>query len=160
MNRRKHLGFTVIELMVVIIVIVVLTTISSAAYRSTQSSARDEKRRTDSLMLKGALEEYRADNGEYPLPGNCSGVGAGGANECYGGEAWTILQSAGYIDKIPYPGLKYSTYNYAPDGNAHYVYLGVSPTSYGMLIPMESGNCKTGKNIVASWWGSLTECNF
>ncbi|OYW86406.1 hypothetical protein B7Z17_00465 [Candidatus Saccharibacteria bacterium 32-49-10] len=148
MNRHKQNGFTVIELVVVIIVIALLSTITTIAYRTTQSNARDEKRKSDALMLKAAVEEYYADMGTYPSP-VCDGVG--GMYECHNNEAWNLLVSQGYLSKVPSTGLS---------GNYRWLYS--SPTRYGIYVPLEgaspNNHCKTGRNMTSTWWSSAPDC--
>ena len=165
MKKHKSYGFTVVELIVVIVVIAVLTSITAIAYRSTQADSRDKKRTADAMILKSAVDEYYADNGAYPQPGTCSSGPVGsGLNECWANEVWDILKTNGYLEKVPTPEAK-STYspgstNIAPNGNSYYGYYGGLSGAYGIYIPLESGDCKIGQKIVASWWNSVKTCDF
>lgn len=147
--KLKRLGFTIIELVVVIAIVAILVTITSVAYRKTQENARNETRKTDAAMLTGALEEYRAEYGGYPL---CSQPGG----ECQGDQVWQVLKNEKFLTSIPNPGSRVHISNY------YYQYG--SSTSYGVYIPLESGgaatSCKTGKNMDSSWWSSLATCSF
>lgn len=154
MKKLKQHGFTVVELIIVIVVIALLATIATAAYRSTQAGARDEKRKADALMLRGAIEEYYSMHGTYPRP-VCGGSGT--SNECHDNEAWQLLVNEGLLNKVPVPpaGASRSTYGW----------LWASDTSYGVLVALENGTppnhwCKFGKNMTATWWGSAPECDF
>lgn len=146
MIKHKRFGFTIVELMVVIVAIGLLVGISAIAYRETQKNARDERRKIDAAMLRAAVEDYYADNGDYPKP-EC----AGGASECWNNEAWQALKDGGYIKNIPQPGSEVT----AGGNPVKYGWLYASPSSYGIYIPLESGACKTGKDIQSSWWSSL-----
>ena len=157
--KHKRLGFTIVELIITIVIIAILASITTIAYRETQKNARNEARKTDVAILMGALEEYRADKGGYPVMTTCT-TGPGGANECYAGEVWTLLKDDGYLNNIPLPGLKYSSYNYAPDGKAHYAYYGPSTNAYAIMVLMEPARCKTGKNVKTTWWSSTPMCDF
>ena len=168
MAKHKHLGFTVVELVVVIVVIAMLVTITTIAYRTTQADSRDKKRQADVMMLKAAIEEYYADNGSYPKFTTCT---SWGGTECWIGEAWQLLKDNGYLDKIPMPALKVthsgvaaSNKNQAPDGNSFYGYVSSTADSsgknYAIFVPLESGDCKTGKNVPSGWWNSVKSCDF
>lgn len=62
----KKSGFTLIELLVVISIIAVLSTIGFVAYSTVSKQGRDAKRQSDLKSIQSALEQYRADQGEYP----------------------------------------------------------------------------------------------
>ncbi|HEX7455968.1 MAG TPA: type II secretion system protein GspG [Candidatus Nanoarchaeia archaeon] len=59
-------GFTLVELLVVLAVISVLISIGLASLRRAQASARDGQRRSDIQNIRGALEQYYADENVYP----------------------------------------------------------------------------------------------
>jgi hypothetical protein len=120
------------------------------------------------MMLKAAIEEYYADNGSYPKFTTCT---SWGGTECWIGEAWQLLKDNGYLDKIPMPALKVthsgvaaSNKNQAPDGNSFYGYVSSTADSsgknYAIFVPLESGDCKTGKNVPSGWWSSVKSCDF
>ena len=161
MRKHKHFGFTVVELIVVVVVIAVLTSITAIAYRSTQADSRDKKRMADTMILKSAIDEYYADNGAYPRLTTCEyNSGA----ECVSGQVWTLLKDQGYLERIPMPDLATTTHtdgvNRAPGGKAYYLYLSKNSTEYQVYVPLESGDCKFGKNIVASYWSYVQTCDF
>ena len=154
MIQHKRSGFTVVELIIVIVVVALLATITALAYRSTMASARDEKRKADAAMLRGAIEEYYSMYGDYPKP-VCGG--SGGTYECHANEPWQVLVDRGLLEKVPVPppGASRSTYGW----------LWASNSSYGVLVALENGTppnytCKFGKNMIASWWSSAPECDF
>ena len=161
MKKHKSYGFTVVELIVVIVVIAVLTSITAIAYRSTQADSRDKKRIADAMILKSAIDEYYADNGAYPRLTTCEyNSGA----ECVSGQVWTLLKDQGYLERIPMPDLATTHHtdgvNRAPGGKAYYLYLSRNSTNYQVYVPLESGDCKFGKNIVTSYWSSVKTCDF
>lgn len=162
MNKHKQSGFTIVELIVVIVVIAILATIATIAYRETQKNARNEKRKVDIVMLRSAVEEYYADNGDYPKV-SCA-TGSGGVNECQNNEVWQMLKTAGYLKTIPKNGIKSyePIHNTNSDGTSNYIWLYSSSSQYGIYAPMETlaESCKTGKNVVSSWWSNAAECNF
>lgn len=64
--KRRHDGFTLVELLMVVFIIVVLTglVLSTVGYARTKSArARAE---TEIAALSAACENYKADNGVYP----------------------------------------------------------------------------------------------
>lgn len=161
MRKHKSYGFTVVELIVVIVVIAVLTSIAAIAYRSTQADSRDKKRIADAMILKSAIDEYYADNGAYPRLTTCEyNSGA----ECVSGQVWTLLQEEGYLERMPMPDLATTTHtagvNNAPGGKAYYLYFSNGSTNYQVYVPLESGDCKFGKKIVASQWSYVQTCDF
>lgn len=147
--KHKHLGFTVVELIIVIVIVAMLATLTSVAYRKTQENARNETRKVDVATLKGALEEYRTENGSYPA---CTQPGG----ECTTDQVWQTLKTQKLLDSIPKPGSRAHI--------ANYYYMYGSQTSYGIYVPLEpngaSSSCKTGKNMNSTWWSSLAECSF
>ena len=161
--KHNRLGFTIVELAVVIVIIAVLATITSIAYRTTQANARDKKRQTDVAMLQAAVEEYYADNGDYPAPTTCSSDPGGTTGECWGGQTWQLLKDRGYLNTIPVPDLRHSnaSYNKLPDGNAYYGWARMSNSAYAIYVNLESGSCKLGKQVSLKNWGStINECAF
>lgn len=63
---KKH-GFTLIELLVVISIIAILSAIGFVTYQSILKEGSDAKRQSDLRTIQSALEQYRADVGNYPL---------------------------------------------------------------------------------------------
>ena len=161
MKKHKSYGFTVVELIVVIVVIAVLASITAIAYRSTQADSRDKKRIADAMTLKSAIDEYYADNGAYPSLTTCEY--SSGA-ECVSGQVWTLLKDQGYLERMPMPDLATTTHtagvNRAPGGKAYYLYASNNSTNYQVYVPLESGDCKFGKNIIASYWSNVQTCDF
>lgn len=67
-------GFTLIELLITISIIAILTAIGLVSYSAVAKQGRDSKRQADLRSIQSALEQYRADQGSYPVgipnPGN------------------------------------------------------------------------------------------
>lgn len=59
-------GFTLIELLIVIAIISILISIGMAAFSRAQAQARDGERKANIESIRGALEQYYADENEYP----------------------------------------------------------------------------------------------
>ena len=68
-------GFTLVELMIVISIIAVLSAIAIVSFTNLQQNSRDAKRKSDLVMVQGALEQYHADQNYYPLPTGTSSNG-------------------------------------------------------------------------------------
>lgn len=64
---RSCKGFTLIELMVTITIIAILMSIAVTAYMSFQKNARDARRKSDLATIQSALEQYHADQLNYPI---------------------------------------------------------------------------------------------
>lgn len=64
----KNRGFTLIEIAIVLSIIGVVTAATLAVFNPSQiiKRNRDSRRRVDLEVLREALEEYRADEKEYP----------------------------------------------------------------------------------------------
>lgn len=62
----KKSGFTLIELLLVVAIIAILATIGFAIYLRLLQNARDAKRQSDLRTIQSALEQYYADNFNYP----------------------------------------------------------------------------------------------
>ena len=85
--KRKNLGFTLIELLIVVVVISILAGIGLTALGRAQRSARDGDRRSDIETIRGALEEFYADNNRYPSTGI--------------GPMTSALEGGGHIGDVP-----------------------------------------------------------
>lgn len=70
-------GFTLIELLVVVAILGILAAISIAAFGTLQSKSRDANRKSDLSVIQSALEQYHADQHNYPIVGNV-GIGTAG----------------------------------------------------------------------------------
>ena len=66
MRVKRIQGFTLIELLVVISIIAILSTIGFLTYTTVLKQGRDSKRQSDLRSIQSALEQYRADVGNYP----------------------------------------------------------------------------------------------
>lgn len=165
MNTQSR-GFTIVELATVIVVLGILVSITALSYREVQRNARDEKRKVDAIVLQGAIEDYYADNGDYPRLAssgnpNCSAT-PGNWQECWRNEIWAELSQRNYLSSVPTPetAAHRTEYNVAGDGNANYGYYSTGPNHYGIYIPLEKGSCKLGKNVPASKWHDVPFCDF
>ena len=89
-------GFTLIEILIVTVIIGILAAIIFTNITVVKRS-RDAQRKSDLRKIQTALEQYRADNGEYPLPAsnilpaNCN------SGTSFGNPPCTII----YLNKIP-----------------------------------------------------------
>lgn len=69
-------GFTLVELLIVISIISLLSMVGIVAYANVLKSSRDSKRQSDLKFIQSALEDYHADQINYPsaLTGLTSGT--------------------------------------------------------------------------------------
>jgi len=126
-----------------------------AAVNGNSASSRDARRAAEVKELKGALELYFQNNGQYPSVGT--------DNIAY---AVTLLQSSvvpAYLPKVPqdpqYAGVV------ATQGD--YQYIRGSAGSYGIWVYLEksigsvpAGRCMSGVNLNAGWWSNSVVCPF
>ncbi len=68
-------GFTLIELMIVMVVISIMVGITIPISKYVTLRARQANQRIYIEKIKGALEDYRAAYGEYPITGNTNSSG-------------------------------------------------------------------------------------
>jgi general secretion pathway protein G len=70
MNRntfaRQRAGFTLVELVVVILIVGILAAVAAPRMFDTANNARDNGTRQSLVIIRDAIELYRADNGSYP----------------------------------------------------------------------------------------------
>ena len=143
------------ELLVVVIVIAILVTLGGIGWRTANNNAINSQTSTDLRIIKNAIERYAKDNGEYPFPSGCSGA-VGMVAICNNGELTNLLVPR-YLEKMP-KNHKNRDYPYAV-----IVKKSTSdPTpGYGLAAEKaEGGECKSGKNMIAGWFGNAPECKF
>ncbi|MEO5949599.1 MAG: prepilin-type N-terminal cleavage/methylation domain-containing protein [Candidatus Saccharimonas sp.] len=147
---KRQRGFTIVELITVVIIISILASIALVGSNYVQKQARDNERKSDVLLLKNAIEKYYDDNGSYPAV--CPVAG----NSCSAVLYLTTPLVPKYISSIPNPPSSYGA-GYYP----YVSYPATNSTQYAFLVQNESDDdCKTGTNMVASWWSSAPNCSY
>ncbi len=68
-QKSQQSGLTLIELLVVLAIIGLLVTVVSAVFSESRAQTRDKIRMTSLKELQLAVEQYKAQNGVYPLRG-------------------------------------------------------------------------------------------
>lgn len=63
---KSALGFTLLELVIAIGIIAVLSVVAIVNLSSIQQNSRDVKRQSDLRLIQGSLEQYYADQHNYP----------------------------------------------------------------------------------------------
>ena len=66
LDTKRQRGFTLLELLIVIAIIGVLTALATVSYSNAQKKARDAQRKSDLKAIQNAMEQYYADEAEYP----------------------------------------------------------------------------------------------
>ena len=64
---RNPRGFTMIELLAVVTIIVILASLTMGGLSFFNRRQAEDKTKVQLKLLANALEDYKADNGEYPL---------------------------------------------------------------------------------------------
>lgn len=124
-NLPHSKGFTLVELLVTISIIAILAAIAISTYATLQKNGRDTKRKSDLAVIQSALEQYHADQNNYPVTGN---VGIGLALKSPDG-------TKTYLAKIPAD----------PTANPNYIYMALLTSctnciSYSLCAKMENTN--------------------
>lgn len=68
--NAKTRGFTLIEMLVTITIIVILAGLSLSGFKYVTAKQASEQAKIQTQLLSKALEEYKLDNGNYPVTGN------------------------------------------------------------------------------------------
>jgi general secretion pathway protein G len=64
--RRKHLGFTLIELIVVMTIISLLLTLAAPRYFRSIDKSKETVLKANLFATRDALDKFHADTGKYP----------------------------------------------------------------------------------------------
>ncbi len=97
--RSSFDGFTLVELLVTVAIISLLAALLLPVLRTARIKAKIARARADLRSLGTAIETYRLDQGDYPLPRTfCAGGGmkVDDYNECP-----PELRSLGYLGEFP-----------------------------------------------------------
>lgn len=65
---KREPGFTLIELMVVVLIISILVAVAYPVYSLSRDTAWKNTCKANLRIIDGAIQIYRAQNGEYPNP--------------------------------------------------------------------------------------------
>ena len=99
-------GFTLIEVIIVLGILGALFTLVFIGFTGVQANARDARRREDIDQVNTAIQQYRQDNGSYPVADTYTGL-------------ITILQGANLVQtevQDPRNGIGGFAYQYGSDG--------------------------------------------
>lgn len=87
LKKIKQAGFTLMELLVVIAIIMILATLIFGGMKWANARQAKEKCTAQIKMLETALEEYKLDNGNYPVANDSSSsMGGGGSGKKTGSQ--------------------------------------------------------------------------
>ena len=144
-NIFKNKGFTLIELLIVIAIIGILSTLLMVNFIGVRQRARDTQRKANISQIQSALEEYRADQGNYPTSIPACG------NSLTDSTGTTI-----YIQKIPCDplGTGSSIYN----SGSYYYSFNSSTNTYTLSACLE--NTSDSQGTSTSPGGSNCSSNF
>ncbi len=130
-DSRFKKGFTLIELLIVIAIIGILATLLMSNFIGIRQRARDGRRKSDISQIQAALEQYRADNSQYPtsIPSCINPLVY--PPGCTLGTSGCLV----YMQKIPCDPFQESGQSYYNSGS--YYYSG-SATSYVLAACLEN----------------------
>ena len=122
-SKNKN-GFTLVELLVAVSVIGLLSSIIYASFGESREQARDRARMSSLKQLQLSIEQYRAQNGSYPVAG-CGAL----TSEFAGPGPSTIL---GFVSCSPLASLSYVS-SVTPD------YIDVLPRDVAFEVESNRG---------------------
>ncbi len=117
-------GFTLIELLIVMAIIGVLASLLLTSFIGVRERARDGRRKSDISEIQAALEQYRADQSDYPVSSTlstCGGSLSSGAST--------------YMQKIPCDPFGSGTWN-----GGVYLYNYTGSGQYSLSFCVENGS--------------------
>lgn len=144
-------GFTLIELLIVMSIIGVLASILLSSFIGVRERARDGRRKSDISQIQSALEQYRSDNGSYPV--STAGNTLTALNCPNPGTLTSPSGASVYMQKIPCDPLGTTTYYH--NGNYYYNSDG---TIYQLTTCLENKSDSQGVDLsnaadCPSGWG-------
>ena len=126
MSAKKHLGFTLIEVMIVVVILGILASIIVPKIMGRPDEARATRTLQDIRAITAALDLYRLDNFSYPTTEQGLEALVTKPTGLPEGANW---KQGGYLDKLPTdawgkpyfylkPGVhgEFDLYSYAADG--------------------------------------------
>ena len=135
-DRKKALGFTLVELLVVVTIIGILLLVGITSYSGIRSKARDSQRLDDARKIILALEQYKSGAGSYP--------GSEGLNSVNNPTNWipasTIDLSNFKDNKLPVDPLNVKS-DAPPVRLNYYLYITkelINPTDYCLIMSLEN----------------------
>lgn len=139
MNRQRHSGFTLIEIMVVIVILGILASVVVPRIMDNPDKARVVKAKSDIRALEAALNLYRLDNFQYPSTDQ--GLRAL-AEKPSGSPEPRNYKDGGYIDRLPKDpwGNNYEYLNPGRHGDIDIYSLGADGQAGGEGINADIGN--------------------
>jgi prepilin-type N-terminal cleavage/methylation domain-containing protein len=157
MQKQKHLGFTLVELLIVIAIMGILATVSFIALSQVKDRARDAARISEVNQIRKILDIYYSDHGHYPP----FSITSWGENHGWP-ENWELARNWGDVLKtlhddgvfLDTPELDSAGYYmniqdplYDPDGHANsYQYMPsanpttAEPNSFRIRVQLENRN--------------------
>jgi general secretion pathway protein G len=147
MQLFKQKGFTLIELLVVISIVSLLSSVVATGLTSARAKARDSKRIQELIQMRNALELYRTDNNDYPLPND----GIGDQFQSYSiHDKWKNTNGASgnfpaqlspYLSKLPVDPINNDVPGFG--SGAHFYWYYKYSTGYVLCAALESPKTST-----------------
>ena len=123
--QRSQLGFSLLELIIVMSILALIAGAIAPRLSQQLEAARDARRLSDIQVVRGAIEQYFEDKGEYPVA-NTNGS-FGGWDVSHDGNFISVLLAEGYLSELISDPINDNTF--------HFRYYVFNQGSYGCVGP-------------------------
>jgi prepilin-type N-terminal cleavage/methylation domain-containing protein len=162
-QKKTHLGFTIVELLIVIVVIGILAAITIVAYNGIQQRSRNTQVVAGVNAYYKALRSYEAVNSSYPTTAGCLGAGYPG-DQCWMGDSGTYYVNAtldtnlaSYISAKPTLATSRMSIGITNNMRAGAVYV-LSPARIVYYLAGPAQSCNVGGATGGTEGGVVTQC--
>ena len=147
---KKKDAFTLVELLIVVAILAVLSGAAYIGMQRAQTRVMNEKVQDDLIAIANALEQYKEDNGTYPVPQpgldknvNCFSADTSYAHDCDSSEfrqsmVDNTLLTKRYLQEVPTDPRSGSRYVYGvSDSGSHFQVAGILEDDSGYVAAIK-----------------------